>query len=63
MTNGEVIYFTDCSMAKNLPSIWFMMDGNWYQMDPSDYVVNAGATCQLCISSTTRAQFVFGVVF
>ena len=63
MSTDQVVTLSDCSQISQLPSLWFMMNNNWYQADPQDYVISSGKTCQLCIQPTQRQQFIFGLAF
>lgn len=61
--NGSRPYLQDCSVLADLPIIYFLIGGYWFQADPLDYVLPNSFTCPICISRSPVDGFILGDAF
>jgi hypothetical protein len=50
-------------VLEELPTIYFLIGGYWYQADPLDYILRNSFICQICISRSPTDQFILGAAF
>jgi|LauGreDrversion4_2_1035121.scaffolds.fasta_scaffold1215710_1 hypothetical protein len=57
---GEEVFLTSCVQKFNLPKLYFLIGGFWFQSDPNDYIYTLGDKCFVCLKKG-QSDWVFGV--
>ena len=47
--NGENVFLDSCLLTFDLPSLYFLVGGYWYQADPADWIVISDDRCFVCL--------------
>lgn len=48
--NMQSIYLNDCNTISDLPTLWFLFGGHWFQANPDDYIIEWGDRCFVCLT-------------
>ena len=57
---GEEIFLTSCVQQFNLPKLYFLIGGFWFQSDPTDYIYPLDDKCFVCLKKG-QSDWVFGI--